>query len=124
MQSENVCSRSTVGNRLAALLFAAGSIACLAPITSAAAPRANANEVKWSNNAVTRFAPMRGDEMKGVVTAELNGAERKRVLVQLDAIPDAAQRANLEAKGARSKKRRITLKRSPLRIRWSKRAGS
>lgn len=84
---------------LASMLLAAGTIVGLAPSASGAAPRINTNEVKWQNNAVTRFAPMGAKEIAAVVKATLNGEAQRRMVVQLDAIPTPEQRANMAAKG-------------------------
>jgi hypothetical protein len=99
MQSAMVRSRPTVSTRLAALLFAAGTVACLAPMSSAAAQKAVANEVRWQNNAVTRFEQMSPAAMRATLNAELKGEAQRRMVVQLDSIPTQEQRANLAAKG-------------------------
>lgn len=97
MQSVKI--RTGVGARfgMAALVFAAGTLACVAP--SLAAPKAAANEIKWQNDAVTRFAPMSADTMRAAINAELKGERQRRMVIQLDAIPTEAERANLAAKG-------------------------
>jgi hypothetical protein len=94
-----VRSRPTVSTRLAALLFAAGTVACLAPMSSAAGQKAGANEVRWQNNAVTRFEQMSPAAMRATLNAELKGEAQRRMVVQLDSIPTPEQRANLAAKG-------------------------
>ncbi len=97
MQSEKIRTSAHVRFGMAALVFAAGTLACVAP--SLGAPKARQDEVKWQNSAVTRFAAMNSDQMRAAINAELKGEAQRRMVVQLDAIPTEEQRANLAQKG-------------------------